>query len=261
MPVTEISFVFWPWYMFTKNTHLTFLSETIASQIRNLDENRREITSSFFQFHCSAQYLHPDRGSDHVSIVRWWELWKLWEVFPPQGSSAGQPRPVLVKVWRWNLGSQDHLDHLDHLDHHHDLALHLIFDYLHLHDGQHCATCSIKAFEWGMCALVQPKEGGEVKWSFIRWLWYACNGRGWYAEERIVTPSCFSSDPRGISQQQHVAQEFCHWIIFIGPELKFRQDLKLEFGQYFAADALYVEVMKLNLGRDSEARFGQDFEF
>ena len=39
-------------------------------------------------------------------------------------------------------------------------------------------------------------------------------------------------------------------------KLKFRQDLKLEFGQYFVA-----EVMKLNLGRDSEARFGQDFEF
>ena len=112
--------------MFTKNIHKTFLSETIASQIWNLDENRRDRTSSFFQSHCSAQYLHPDRGSGHVSIVRWWELWKLWEVFPPQGSSAGQPRPVLVKVWRWNLGSQDHLDHFDHLDHLHDLALQLI---------------------------------------------------------------------------------------------------------------------------------------
>ena len=32
---------------------------------------------------------------------------------------------------------------------------------------------------------------------------------------------------------------------------------KLEFGQYFAAD----EVMKLSLGRVSEARFGQNFEF
>ena len=42
--------------------------------------------------------------------------------------------------------------------------------------------------------------------------------------------------------------------------MKFRQDLKLEFGQYFAADALYVEVMKLNLGRDSEASFGQNLE-
>ena len=34
--------------------------------------------------------------------------------------------------------------------------------------------------------------------------------------------------------------------------------LKLEFVQHFAAD---VKVIKLNLGRDSEARFGQDFEF
>ena len=32
--------------------------------------------------------------------------------------------------------------------------------------------------------------------------------------------------------------------------------MKLDFVQHFAAD----EVMKLNLGRDSEARFGQDFE-
>ena len=39
-------------------------------------------------------------------------------------------------------------------------------------------------------------------------------------------------------------------------KLRYRQDLKLEFGQFF----LLVEVMKLNLGRDSEARFGQDFE-
>ena len=31
-------------------------------------------------------------------------------------------------------------------------------------------------------------------------------------------------------------------------KLKFRQDLKLEFGQYFGA----VEAMKLNLGQDSE---------
>ena len=34
--------------------------------------------------------------------------------------------------------------------------------------------------------------------------------------------------------------------------------LKLKFGQYFAAD---VEVTKLNLGQDSEVRFGQDFKF
>ena len=37
-------------------------------------------------------------------------------------------------------------------------------------------------------------------------------------------------------------------------KLKFRQDLKLELGGCF------VEVIRLNLGRDSEARFGQDFE-
>ena len=34
--------------------------------------------------------------------------------------------------------------------------------------------------------------------------------------------------------------------------------MKLKFGQYFAAD---VEVTKLNLGQDSEARFGEDFKF
>ena len=34
----------------------------------------------------------------------------------------------------------------------------------------------------------------------------------------------------------------------------------LEFDQYFAAN-VFVEVMKLNLGQDSEARFGQYFEF
>ena len=38
-------------------------------------------------------------------------------------------------------------------------------------------------------------------------------------------------------------------------KLKFRQDLKLEFV------CCFVEVMKLNLGRDSEAGFGQYFEF
>ena len=36
--------------------------------------------------------------------------------------------------------------------------------------------------------------------------------------------------------------------------------LKLKFGKYFATD-VFVEVMKLNLGQDYEARFGQDFEF
>ena len=36
--------------------------------------------------------------------------------------------------------------------------------------------------------------------------------------------------------------------------------MKLKFGHYFATDAWGV-VMKLNLGRDSEARFGQDVKF
>ena len=36
---------------------------------------------------------------------------------------------------------------------------------------------------------------------------------------------------------------------------------KLEFGQYLAAEVFFVEVMKLNIGRDSEASFGQYFEF
>ena len=40
-------------------------------------------------------------------------------------------------------------------------------------------------------------------------------------------------------------------------KLKFKQDLKLEFGQFFSADFDFVEVMKLNLGPDSEARFEQ----
>jgi len=39
-------------------------------------------------------------------------------------------------------------------------------------------------------------------------------------------------------------------------KLKFRQDLRL--ASLFSAD--FVEVMKLNLGQDSEARFGQYFE-
>ena len=41
-------------------------------------------------------------------------------------------------------------------------------------------------------------------------------------------------------------------------KLKFRQDLKLELGQFFCW--CFVEVIKLNLGRDTEASFGQDFE-
>ena len=36
--------------------------------------------------------------------------------------------------------------------------------------------------------------------------------------------------------------------------------MKLKFGQYFAA-GVFVEVTKLNLGQDSEARFGQNFSF
>ena len=39
-------------------------------------------------------------------------------------------------------------------------------------------------------------------------------------------------------------------------KLKFRQDLQLEFGQFFFCWC-FVEVMKLNLGRDFEARFEQ----
>ena len=44
-------------------------------------------------------------------------------------------------------------------------------------------------------------------------------------------------------------------------KLKFRQDLKLEFGHFFLLMFCrgYVES-RLNLGRDSEARFGQYFE-
>ena len=38
--------------------------------------------------------------------------------------------------------------------------------------------------------------------------------------------------------------------------------LKLELVQHIAIAAdIFVEVMKLNLGRYSEARLGQDFEF
>ena len=37
--------------------------------------------------------------------------------------------------------------------------------------------------------------------------------------------------------------------------------MKLKFGQYYAADVdALVEVMNLNLGRDFEATFDQDFE-
>ena len=38
--------------------------------------------------------------------------------------------------------------------------------------------------------------------------------------------------------------------------------MKQKFGHYFAADAgLWSVVMKFNLGRYYEARFGQDFNF
>ena len=43
-------------------------------------------------------------------------------------------------------------------------------------------------------------------------------------------------------------------------KLKFRQDLKLEFCHFFSAAVLKNVESKINLGRDSEARFGQDFE-
>ena len=42
--------------------------------------------------------------------------------------------------------------------------------------------------------------------------------------------------------------------------LKFRQDFEAGFCSAFFREC-FVEVMKLNLGRDSEARFGQDFYF
>ena len=41
-------------------------------------------------------------------------------------------------------------------------------------------------------------------------------------------------------------------------KFKFRQDLQLEICHFFLL--MFSEVMNLNLGRDSEARFGQDFE-
>ena len=43
-------------------------------------------------------------------------------------------------------------------------------------------------------------------------------------------------------------------------KLRFRQDFEAGFCSAFCCWC-FVEVMKLNLGRDSEARFGQDFEF
>ena len=38
-------------------------------------------------------------------------------------------------------------------------------------------------------------------------------------------------------------------------KLTWRQDLKLEFGQFFSADVLKHVESKMNLGRDSEARW------
>ena len=43
-------------------------------------------------------------------------------------------------------------------------------------------------------------------------------------------------------------------------KLKFRQDFEVEVWSVFCCWCL-VEVTKLNLGQDSEARFGQDFKF
>ena len=41
--------------------------------------------------------------------------------------------------------------------------------------------------------------------------------------------------------------------------MKFRRDLEAEFWLVFCCRCL-VEVMMFNLGQNSEARFGQDFE-
>ena len=41
--------------------------------------------------------------------------------------------------------------------------------------------------------------------------------------------------------------------------LKFRRDFEAKFWSVFCCWG-FVEVIKFNLGRDSEARFGQDFE-
>ena len=43
-------------------------------------------------------------------------------------------------------------------------------------------------------------------------------------------------------------------------KLKFRQDFEAGVCLTFCC-LCFVEVMKLNLGRDSEAMFGRDFEF
>ena len=43
-------------------------------------------------------------------------------------------------------------------------------------------------------------------------------------------------------------------------KMKFRQDFEVGVCSSFCRRC-FVEVLKLNLGQDSEARFGQDFEF
>ena len=43
-------------------------------------------------------------------------------------------------------------------------------------------------------------------------------------------------------------------------KLKFRRDFEAEVWSVFCCQCL-VEVTKLNLGQDYEARFGQDFKF
>ena len=53
--------------------------------------------------HPSMWYPHHQARSGHVSIVRWWELWKLWEVFWPAAASPRLASLVLVKVWGRNI--------------------------------------------------------------------------------------------------------------------------------------------------------------
>ena len=81
-----------------------------------------------------------------------------------------------------------------------------------------------------------------------------------------------------VDAEDHVGNSLLQiWEVTFGPKAKllFRlwaqglvKILKLKFRQDFEAGVCsafcrwcFVEVMKLNLGRDSEARFGQDFEF
>ena len=80
-----------------------------------------------------------------------------------------------------------------------------------------------------------------------------------------------------VDAEDHVGNSLLQiWELTFGPKAKllFRlwaqglvKILKLKFRQDFEAGVCsafcrwcFVEVMKLNLGRDSEARFGQDFE-